>query len=94
MPVLSYDRNMIGMITGAKRYILSPPKACPKLGIINIKKHPGYRQSILNYGHVGALNNSTASKVCDLKIAVYVFIHELYVAAKTIVFLLRICNTI
>ena len=49
-----YDggRNMIAMITGAKRYILSPPNACPKLGIVTSRKHPSYRHSMLNFGRV------------------------------------------
>lgn len=55
--------NMVGMVTGAKRYILSPPKECPKLGIINMKEHPGFRHSLINYGHVDALkSNSDVSK--------------------------------
>jgi len=53
-----YDggRNMIAMITGAKRYILSPPNECRKLGIIGKKKHPIYRHSLLNFGHINALD--------------------------------------
>lgn len=49
-----YDggRNMIAMMTGAKRYILSPPNACPKLGIVTSRKHPSYRHSMLNFGRV------------------------------------------
>ena len=53
-----YDsgRNMIGMITGAKRYILSPPRACPKLGLVTSKGHSSFRHSMLNYGHINYLN--------------------------------------
>ena len=49
-----YDggRNMIGMMTGAKRYVLSPPNACPKLGVVTSRKHPSYRHSMLNFGRV------------------------------------------
>mmetsp|Transcript_855 Transcript_855/g.1780 ORF Transcript_855/g.1780 Transcript_855/m.1780 type:complete len:631 (+) Transcript_855:316-2208(+) len=49
-----YDggRNMIAMITGAKRYILSPPRACKRLGIVSSKGHASYRHSMLNYGHI------------------------------------------
>lgn len=54
--------NMVGMITGAKRYILSPPKDCPKLGVIGMKKHPAFRHSLLNYGHVEALKDDSASE--------------------------------
>ena len=40
-----YDagRNMVAMLKGAKRYVLSPPEACPHLGIISDTKHPSYR---------------------------------------------------
>ncbi|MGK3755396.1 MAG: hypothetical protein ACI8RD_007705 [Bacillariaceae sp.] len=53
-----YDagRNMIGMISGAKRYILSPPRACPKLGLVTSKGHSSFRHSMLNYGHINYLN--------------------------------------
>lgn len=53
-----YDggRNMIAMITGAKRYVLSPPIACPKLGIVTSRKHPSYRHSMLNFGRVTLLD--------------------------------------
>jgi len=49
-----YDsgRNMIAMITGAKRYILSPPRACKRLGIVSSNRHSSYRHSMLNYGHM------------------------------------------
>jgi len=58
-----YDggRNMIAMITGAKRYILSPPIACPKLGIVTSRKHPSYRHSMLNFGRVTLLDKEGAS---------------------------------
>ena len=56
-----YDagRNMVAMITGAKRYILSPPKECPKLGIIAERGHPAFRHSLLNFGHLNLLNDSS-----------------------------------
>jgi hypothetical protein len=55
-----YDggRNMVTMITGAKRYILSPPNACPKLGVVTSRKHPSYRHSMLNFGRVTMLGES------------------------------------
>lgn len=58
-----YDagRNMVGMITGAKRYILSPPKACSKLGIFPSKKSPIYRHSLLNFGHIKYLKDPSVS---------------------------------
>mmetsp|Transcript_13518 Transcript_13518/g.20513 ORF Transcript_13518/g.20513 Transcript_13518/m.20513 type:complete len:542 (-) Transcript_13518:2531-4156(-) len=62
-----YDggRNMVGMITGAKRYILSPPNECPKLGIVNHRRHPSYRHSMLNFGHINLLK-STDEEVTDM----------------------------
>eukprot|EP00585_Thalassiosira_rotula_P002800 CAMPEP_0196148568 /NCGR_PEP_ID=MMETSP0910-20130528/27977_1 /TAXON_ID=49265 /ORGANISM="Thalassiosira rotula, Strain GSO102" /LENGTH=535 /DNA_ID=CAMNT_0041411297 /DNA_START=77 /DNA_END=1684 /DNA_ORIENTATION=- len=53
-----YDggRNMIAMITGAKRYVLSPPFACPQLGIVTSREHPSYRHSMLNFGRVTLLD--------------------------------------
>mmetsp|Transcript_32625 Transcript_32625/g.64921 ORF Transcript_32625/g.64921 Transcript_32625/m.64921 type:complete len:546 (-) Transcript_32625:116-1753(-) len=53
-----YDggRNMIAMMTGAKRYILSPPNACPKLGVVTSHRHPSYRHSMLNFGRVTLLD--------------------------------------
>jgi len=54
-----YDggRNMVAMIQGAKRYILSPPKECNKLGIINKRGNALFRHSLLNFGHIAHLNN-------------------------------------
>lgn len=54
-----YDggRNMVAMITGAKRYILAPPMECPKLGIVTKKKHPIFRHSLLNFGHINLLES-------------------------------------
>jgi len=45
-----YDggQNMVGMITGAKRYILSPPNQCSKLGIHTERGTALYRHSLLN----------------------------------------------
>ena len=49
-----YDtgRNMVAMVKGAKRYILSPPRECPKLGIVTAKGNSVYRHSLLNFGHI------------------------------------------
>ena len=59
-----YDsgRNMVGMITGAKRYILSPPNACGKLGIFPDHKSPIYRHSLLNFGHIKYLDDPNLSE--------------------------------
>lgn len=52
---------MIAMISGAKRYVLSPPNACPLLGIVTSRKHPSYRHSMLNFGRVTLLEKEDAS---------------------------------
>jgi hypothetical protein len=55
-----YDtgRNMIAMVNGAKRYILSPPRECGSLGLFTKKKtSPVYRHSMLNFGHVSRLDD-------------------------------------
>ena len=49
---------MVAMITGAKRYVLSPPNACPKLGVVTSRKHPSYRHSMLNFGRVTLLSEN------------------------------------
>jgi hypothetical protein len=53
-----YDagRNMIAMMQGAKRYILSPPKECSKLGIVTVRGNTLFRHSLLNFGHITHLN--------------------------------------
>jgi hypothetical protein len=45
-----YDggQNMVGMVSGAKRYILSPPNQCSKLGIVTTRGTAMYRHSLLN----------------------------------------------
>jgi hypothetical protein len=60
-----YDggRNMIAMITGAKRYILSPPNVCPKLGIVTAHRHPSYRHSMLNFGRVTLLEKEDTNVI-------------------------------
>eukprot|EP00977_Amphora_coffeiformis_P006264 scaffold1341_cov178-Amphora_coffeaeformis.AAC.41 len=54
-----YDggRNMVGMIHGAKRYILSPPNACGKLGIFPQHDSSIFRHSLLDFGHIKYLND-------------------------------------
>ena len=56
---------VVAMIRGAKRYILSPPNQCSKLGIFTQKQSPIYRHSLLNFGHIQYLhqdgNNSGAA---------------------------------
>lgn len=61
-----YDagRNMVGMIHGAKRYILHPPRECHKLGIATSRASSLFRHSLLELGKVGK------SKVLDNKSSV------------------------
>ena len=49
-----YDagRNMIGMIHGAKRYILQPPRECHKLGIVTSRYSAFFRHSLLELGKI------------------------------------------
>mmetsp|Transcript_21405 Transcript_21405/g.66027 ORF Transcript_21405/g.66027 Transcript_21405/m.66027 type:complete len:163 (+) Transcript_21405:81-569(+) len=46
-----YDggRNMVAMLKGAKRYVLSPPKSCKDLTIIPDRKHPSFRHSVTDW---------------------------------------------
>lgn len=46
-----YDsgKNMIAMLRGAKRYILTPPHTCKYLGIISDVRHPSYRHSVIDW---------------------------------------------
>jgi hypothetical protein len=46
-------KNMVGMITGAKRYVLSPPNQCQHLGIVTRAGQCHFRQSLLNFGNFG-----------------------------------------
>ena len=58
-----YDggRNMIAMMTGAKRYVLSPPNVCSQLGIVTSRRHPSYRHSMLNFGRVTQLDKKDSN---------------------------------
>ena len=51
-------RNMVAMMQGAKRYILSPPNQCRKLGIVTTRGNPIFRHSLLNFGHIPYLNST------------------------------------
>ena len=53
-----YDsgRNMVAMLKGQKRYILSPPRACKHLAIIADEHHPSYRHSVLDWSNLSALS--------------------------------------
>jgi hypothetical protein len=60
-------RNMVAMMNGAKRYILSPPKQCSRLGTFTNKKSPIYRHSLLNFGHLTHLDDITKSEGMSLE---------------------------
>mmetsp|Transcript_34302 Transcript_34302/g.110156 ORF Transcript_34302/g.110156 Transcript_34302/m.110156 type:complete len:505 (-) Transcript_34302:186-1700(-) len=48
-----YDggRNMVAMLKGAKRYVLSPPASCKDLAIIPDRRHPSFRHSTTDWSH-------------------------------------------
>ena len=49
-----YDsgRNMVAMLKGAKRYVLTPPSACKELDIIPDRDHPSFRHSRLDWSNL------------------------------------------
>ena len=51
-----YDggRNMVAMLRGAKRYILTPPTSCAHLNLIRDRKHPSFRHSEIDWSHHSA----------------------------------------
>eukprot|EP00981_Chlorochromonas_danica_P000630 scaffold143_cov173-Ochromonas_danica.AAC.6 len=50
-----YDtgKNFVAMLKGAKRYILTPPRTCDRLGIIPDTHHPSYRHSTIDWSDLG-----------------------------------------
>lgn len=52
-------RNMVAMISGAKRYLLWPPSECPRLGIDGRTSSSVYRHSLLNLGHLADRHHSS-----------------------------------
>lgn len=52
-------QNMIAMISGAKRYILSPPNQCSKLGIVTERGTAMYRHSLLNFERLGTTTSAS-----------------------------------
>lgn len=56
---MHYDehRNWIIMVSGAERYILSPPSECSKLGISTSSLSPTFRHSLLNLAHLRYIDN-------------------------------------
>jgi Cupin-like domain len=55
-----YDsgRNMVAMLKGSKRYILTPPRSCSKLGIISDINHPSYRHSVIDWSDLSQAKGS------------------------------------
>jgi hypothetical protein len=47
-------------VTGARRYVLAPPRECSKLGIITSQMSPMYRNSILNYRNFKYMHDASA----------------------------------
>jgi hypothetical protein len=43
---------MVVMLKGRKRYILNPPSACEKLGIIADRQHPSFRHSVIDWSSI------------------------------------------
>ena len=58
---------MVAMLKGRKRYILTPPETCTKLGIIADKKHPSFRHSVLDWSDLtqAAGNDFASVKAID-----------------------------
>jgi oxalate decarboxylase/phosphoglucose isomerase-like protein (cupin superfamily) len=60
-----YDsgRNMVAMLKGEKRYILTPPWTCKLLGIISDKSHPSYRHSVIDWSDLSQAFSRGFTKV-------------------------------
>jgi len=60
-----YDsgRNMVAMIRGMKRYILTPPHTCQHLGIISDTSHPSYRHSVIDWSDMSEARANHFDKV-------------------------------
>jgi hypothetical protein len=60
-----YDqgKNMVAMIKGTKRYILTPPASCSRLGIITDKRHPSFRHSVIDWSDVAQARAHNFDKV-------------------------------
>ena len=59
-------RNMVAMVKGAKRYVLSPPRECSKLGIVTNRGNPIFRHSMLNFGHLSHMHNHSVSSTSNV----------------------------
>lgn len=60
-----YDqgKNMVAMIKGRKRYILTPPETCEQLSIINDKRHPSFRHSSVDWSDMAQAKSHGFDKV-------------------------------
>lgn len=63
-----YDggKNMVAMIKGQKRYILTPPYTCEYLGIISNRKHTSFRHSIIDWSNVDECKAAHFDKVAAI----------------------------
>lgn len=68
-----YDlgKNMIALIRGNKRYILSPPKECPNLAIVTERKHPSVRQSVIDFSDLEQAKSRGFEKVAAIDTVVH-----------------------
>lgn len=57
------EENMIAMMRGTKRYILNPPSACGRLGIINDPKHPSFGHSVFDWSDIEQIKGLHFDKV-------------------------------
>lgn len=59
-------RNMVAVIKGSRRYILTPPWTCSKLSIINDTKHPSFRQSMIDWSNIKMAEANNFSDVAAI----------------------------
>eukprot|EP00605_Chrysophyceae_sp_TOSAG23-4_P000738 GSChrysophyteH1.ASY1.ANO1.825.1 assembled CDS len=60
-----YDcgRNMILMLRGAKRYVLTPPESCEHVHLIPDPNHPSFRHSVIDWSNVTQARENSFDKV-------------------------------
>jgi hypothetical protein len=56
-------RNMVLMMRGAKRYILTPPQSCDHIKLLPDPNHPSYRHSTIDWSNVTQASNNNFDKV-------------------------------
>jgi hypothetical protein len=64
-----YDsgRNMVAMLKGSKRYILTPPETCKRLAIISDKKHPSFRHSTIDFSNLAQAKSNNFQNVKSIE---------------------------